>query len=189
MTDFNVYKLTRTQDREVIEEIIRIVQEHAPITVRGIYYQYVLSPRLPFLSKDSAGSKRNYVLVQARLKRLRKIGVVPWGAVIDPSRPNYARLPADVSVRLNSGQLQPGDAGALRAAGFELQAQQAERLGQLQQDQRMADEALSSRENYEQVMQRTAQWQQMGVLQRMGHEPLTPEQIAANRRRYGVTGA
>ena len=99
------------------------------------------------------------------------------------------RLPADVSVRLNSGQLQPGDAGALRAAGFELQAQQAERLGQLQQDQRMADQALSSRENYEQAMQRTAQWQQMGVLQRMGHEPLTPEQIAANRRRYGVTGA
>ena len=100
-----------------------------------------------------------------------------------------ARLPADVSVRLNSGQLQPGDAGALRAAGFELQALQAERLGQLQQNQRMADQALSSRENYEQAMQRTAQWQQMGVLQRMGHEPLTPEQIAANRRRYGVTGA
>ena len=99
------------------------------------------------------------------------------------------RLPADVSVRLNSGQLQPGDAGALRAAGFELQAQQAEMLGQLQQDQRMADQALSSRENYEQAMQRTAEWQQMGVLQRMGHEPLTPEQIAANRRRYGVTGA
>ena len=91
MTDFNVYKLTRTQDREVKEEIIRIVQEHAPITVRGVYYQCVLSPRLPFLSKDSAGSKRNYVLVQARLKRLRKIGVIPWGAVIDPSRPNYAR--------------------------------------------------------------------------------------------------
>ena len=91
MTDFNVYKLTRTEDREVKEEIIRIVKEHAPITVRGIYYQRVLSPRLPFLSKDSAGSKRNYVLVQARLKRLRKIGVIPWGAVIDPSRPNYAR--------------------------------------------------------------------------------------------------
>ena len=38
-------------------------------------------------------------------------------------------------------------------------------------------------------MQRTAEWQQMCVLVRMGHEPLTPEQIAANRRRYGVTGA
>ena len=29
------------------------------------------------------------------------------------------RLPADVSVRLNSGQLQPGDADVLRAAGYE----------------------------------------------------------------------
>ena len=59
----------------------------------------------------------------------------------------------------------------------------------MQQDQRVADQALSSRENYEQAMQRTAEWQQMGVLLRMGHEPLIPEQIAANPRRDGVTGA
>ena len=31
------------------------------------------------------------------------------------------RLPADVSVRLQSGQLQPGDAAAPRAAGYEQQ--------------------------------------------------------------------
>ena len=91
MTDFNVYKLTRTEDREVKEEIRRIVEEHAPITVRGVYYQCVLSPRLPFLSKDSGGDNRNYRLVQSRLKRLRQYGVIPWDAVIDPSRPNYAR--------------------------------------------------------------------------------------------------
>ena len=93
-----------------------------------------------------------------------------------------------MSVRLNSGQLQPGDAGALRAAGFELQAQQCERLGQAQQDQRMADQIVHGRQVYEQQMQRSAQWAQMGILERMGHQPLTPEQIAANRRRYGVTG-
>ena len=98
------------------------------------------------------------------------------------------RLPADVSVRLNSGQLQPGDAAALRAAGFALQAQQCERLGQAQQDQRMADQIAHGRQVYEQQMQRSAQWAQMGILERMGHQPLTPEQIAANRRRYGVTG-
>ena len=51
--NFNDFKLTRTEDREVKEEIIRIVREHAPITVRGVYYQCVLSPKLPFLSKDS----------------------------------------------------------------------------------------------------------------------------------------
>jgi len=97
---------------------------------------------------------------------------------------NEVRLPADVSVRLNSGQLQPGDAGALRAAGFELQAQQCERLGQAQQDQRMADQIVHSRAVYEQSMQKTAQWKEMGLLQRMAAEPLSPEQIAANRRRY-----
>jgi hypothetical protein len=99
------------------------------------------------------------------------------------------RLPADVSVRLNSGQLQPGDAGVLRTAGYEQQAQQCERLGQMQQDQRMADQALSSRENYQQAMARSADWQQRSLLERMAAEPLTAEQIAANRRRYGVTGA
>ena len=91
MTDFNAYKLSRTEDRELKEEIIRIVREHAPITVRGVYYQCVLSEKLPFVSKDSGGSKRNYVLVQNRLKHLREIRVIPWDAVIDPSRPNYAR--------------------------------------------------------------------------------------------------
>ena len=98
------------------------------------------------------------------------------------------RLPADVSVRLNSGQLQPSDAGALRAAGFELQAQQAEKLGQLQQDQRLADQARLDRENYQKELVRSAEWQQMGILERMGHQPLNPEQIAANRRRYGISG-
>ena len=91
MTNFNAFKLTTVQDRQVKEEIIRIVKEHAPITVRGVYYQCVLSPRLPFLSKDSGGDNRNYRLVQSRLKRLRQYGVIPWDAVIDPSRPNYAR--------------------------------------------------------------------------------------------------
>ena len=56
--NFNDFKLTRTEDREVKEEIIRIVREHAPITVRGVYYQCVLSPKLPFLSKDSSGQSQ-----------------------------------------------------------------------------------------------------------------------------------
>ena len=101
---------------------------------------------------------------------------------------NDVRLPADVSVRLNSGQLQPSDAGALRAAGFEAQAQQAERLGQAQQDQRMADQISHSRAVYEQEIERSRQWSEAGILQRMAHEPLSPDQIAANRRRYGISG-
>ena len=96
------------------------------------------------------------------------------------------RLPADVSVRLNSGQLQPGDAAALRASGLEEQAQYCERLQQLQTDQRIADQALASRQNYEAERQRYRNYSEMGLLERLGHAPaLTPDQIAANRKRYG----
>ena len=95
-------------------------------------------------------------------------------------------LPADVSVRLQSGQLQPGDAGALLSAGFEEQAQHCERLGDAAQDQRMADQIAHSREVYAQERQRFARYSEMGLLERLGHAPaLTPDQIAANRRRYG----
>ena len=99
---------------------------------------------------------------------------------------NEVRLPADVSLRLSAGQLQLGDAGALRAAGFEAQAQQCERLGQAQQDQRMADQVAYSRAVHKQDMQRVAEWKEMGLLERMIREPLSPDQIAANRRRYGL---
>ena len=97
-------------------------------------------------------------------------------------------LPADTVMRRNSGQLQGSDIPHLRAAGLEFEAQQLEQQVQQQMDQRIADQALSSRENYQQAMARSAQWSEMGILQRLGHEPLTPEQIADNRRRYGITG-
>jgi len=97
-------------------------------------------------------------------------------------------LPADTVMRRNSGQLQASDIPHLRAAGLEYEAQQLEQQVQRQMDQRMADQALSSRENYQQAMARSSQWSEMGILERMGHQPLTPEQIADNRRRYGITG-
>ena len=97
MTNFNAYKLTRTEDRELRDEIKRIVLEHAPITVRGVYYQCVLSEKLPFLSKDRDGSKRNYVLVQGRVKQLRKIGAIRWDAVVDPSRPSPRKRHKSIS--------------------------------------------------------------------------------------------
>ena len=101
---------------------------------------------------------------------------------------NEVRLPADVSLRLSAGQLQPGDVGALRAAGYESQAQQCERLAEAQQDQRMAEQIAHSRAVYEQAMKRTAAWQEMGLLERLSRTPLTTEQIDRNRRRYGVSG-
>ena len=97
-------------------------------------------------------------------------------------------LPADTVMRRNSGQLQASDIPHLRAAGLEYEAQQLEQQSQRLMDQRMADQALSSRENYNEAMARSKAWSESGILARMGHTPLTPDQIAENRRRYGITG-
>lgn len=97
-------------------------------------------------------------------------------------------LPADTVMRRNSGQLQGSDVPHLRAAGLEYEAQQLEQQVQRQMDQRMADQALSSRENYQQAMARSKAWSDSGILARMGHTPLDPQVIAENRRKWGITG-
>ena len=51
-------------------------------------------------------------------------------------------------------------------------------------DQQLVDQTRQSQESYQQAMARSAGWSEMGLLARLGHQPLTPEQIAANRRRY-----
>ena len=55
----------------------------------------------------------------------------------------------------------------------------------MQQSQRIADQTLASRQNYEQERARFAAYNEQGLLARMLSTPLTPDQIAANRRRYG----
>ena len=97
-------------------------------------------------------------------------------------------LPADTVMRRNSGQLQASDIPHLRAAGLEYEAQQLEQQSQRLMDQRMADQALSSRENYQQAMARSKAWNESGILARMGHTPLDPQVIAENRRKWGITG-
>ena len=97
-------------------------------------------------------------------------------------------LPADTVMRRNSGQLQASDIPHLRAAGLEYEAVQLEQQSQRLMDQRMADQALSSRENYVQAMARSKAWNESGILARMGHTPLDPQVIAENRRKWGITG-
>ena len=96
-------------------------------------------------------------------------------------------LPADTVMRRNSGQLQASDIPHLRAAGLEYEAQQLEQQSQRLMDQRMADQALSSRENYQQAMARSKAWSEAGILARMGHTPIDPAVAAANRRKWGIS--
>ena len=97
-------------------------------------------------------------------------------------------LPADTVMRRNNGQLQASDIPHLRAAGLEHDAQQLEQRVQQQMDQRMADQALSSRENYQQAMAKNQAWNESGLLARLGHTPLDPQVIAENRRKWGIKG-
>ena len=56
------------------------------------------------------------------------------------------------------------------------------RRHQQQQD----EQALAVLE--QQAAQKREEWQSMGILERMGHQPLSPEVIAANRRKWGIKG-
>lgn len=89
--DFNRHKLSDYENECLRQAIQEIVTEHKPITVRGIYYQCVLDKRLPFVTKDSAGKLRNYRLVAKRVLDLRRIGLIPWDFVVDPSRNHYSK--------------------------------------------------------------------------------------------------
>ncbi|KZR93119.1 hypothetical protein MITS9509_00996 [Synechococcus sp. MIT S9509] len=63
----------------------------APVTVRGLYYQAVISSALPFITKDKGGARTNYRMIQSRVLELRQSGAIPWGCIVDPSRSDYGQ--------------------------------------------------------------------------------------------------
>lgn len=81
--------LSRDQDQLLRLEMLRIAADLQPITVRGLYYQAVVSAILDFITKDSLSSTTNYDLVQRRALELRKSGLMPWEWVVDESRASY----------------------------------------------------------------------------------------------------
>ena len=81
--------LSRDQDALLRSELLRLAAELQPITVRGLYYQAVVSSLISFIRKDSLGSTTNYDLVQRRVLDLRKSGELPWEWIVDESRSSY----------------------------------------------------------------------------------------------------
>ncbi|WP_115120522.1 hypothetical protein [Synechococcus sp. UW105] len=81
--------LSHDQDALLRSELVRLASELHPITVRGLYYQAVVSALLDYITKDSLGSRVNYNLVQTRVLNLRKAGVMSWEWVVDESRASY----------------------------------------------------------------------------------------------------
>lgn len=99
-----------------------------------------------------------------------------------------ASLPADVANRRNLGQNIASDADALQAAGFQWEADELRRKADIAELQRINQRIDESRQVQQQAAQRREEWQSMGILERMGHQPLSPEVIARNRREWGITG-
>ena len=99
-----------------------------------------------------------------------------------------ASLPADVANRRNLGQNIASDADALQAAGLQWEADELRRKAGIAEMQRMNERIDESRQVQQQAALRREEWQSMGILERMGHQPLSPEVIARNRRNWGITG-
>ena len=71
--------LSRDQDALLRSELLRLAAELQPITVRGLYYQAVVSALIDFIRKDSQKSSVNHDLVQRRALDLRKNGRAALG--------------------------------------------------------------------------------------------------------------
>jgi hypothetical protein len=75
------HRLTRAEQAELDDALIKIVMELHPITVRGVFYQAeVLIPHISF--KDQKG----YGIVQRRLVTLRAREVIPYACITDGTR-------------------------------------------------------------------------------------------------------
>ena len=99
-----------------------------------------------------------------------------------------ASLPADVANRRNLGQNIASDADALQAAGLQWEADELRRKAGIAEMQRMNERIDESRQVQAQAAERNRQWSEMGILQRLGHEPLSQQQIQANSRKWGIKG-
>ena len=78
--------------------------------------------------------------------------------------------------------------GLWEAAGLQWEADELRRKAGIAEMQRMNERIDESRQVQQQAAQRREEWQSMGILERMGHQPLSPEVISRNRREWGITG-
>ena len=101
---------------------------------------------------------------------------------------NTSTLPADVAHRRTLGENTIADADALQAAGYQWEADELRRKADVAEMQRMNQRIDESRQVQQQDAQKREQWQSMGLLERLGHQPLSSVVIAANRRKWGIKG-
>ena len=112
---------------------------------------------------------------------------VLWQNLFSRSSTGSQPLPADTAVRRAEGRLEARDIPFLRAADLEAEAQALEAHTQRAIDQQLVDQTVRSQQAYAAERQRAEAWNNAGLLERLGHTPLSPEVIAKNRRDYGIS--
>jgi hypothetical protein len=98
-----------------------------------------------------------------------------------------APMPADTVARRNLGQCIAADIPHLEAAGLQFEADQLKRKAEIEETRVMNQRIDESRQLQEMAAQRNREWQSKGFLERLGHEPLDPAVIAANKKRWGIS--
>ena len=101
-------RATKAEMEERAEWLIAYARDHAPVTVRGLYYQAEVAG-LPGIEKD----EKAYNKVQRQVLDLRRAGRMPYGWIADGTR--WMRKPRTYDIgRMRSTRL-PGSIA--RASG------------------------------------------------------------------------
>ena len=98
-----------------------------------------------------------------------------------------APLPADVQQRSLTGQVNPEDEGALRAAHMDAYAAEADRQREAVIER--SRQAIRAREKaiFEQQAQKSAEFRSMGLLGRLAASPVSERAAAQARAQWGIT--
>ena len=96
-------------------------------------------------------------------------------------------LPADLQQRLLTGQVNPEDAGALRAAHMDAYAADADRqreavIERSRQATRAREKAI-----FEQEARKSAEFRSMGLLGRLAASPVSERAAAQARAQWGIS--
>ena len=118
---------------------------------------------------------------------LRDANPVLWQNMLNMFGGHGAPLPADVQQRLLTGQVNPEDAGALRAAHMDAYAADADRqreavIERSRQATRAREKAI-----FEQEARKSAEFRSMGLLGRLAASPVSERAAAQARAEWGVS--
>ena len=76
---------TKAQVEALEREILLVLEEDSPISVRHIFYR-LTDPRLP---EPVEKSEHGYAQVQSRVVGMRRAGLIPYGSISDSTRRGY----------------------------------------------------------------------------------------------------